>query len=685
MSKRPPTPRTKKRVGDWTKFLDAVAPFVTSARPLDELRAAGVQPDGVVAEALANAKPAVVLDSKVLESLQRTYGPPPTTRVRVDKILPNDPPPRASGYGGVASVDLGVFNQILSELWRVHTTPHEFSDALTDQVITLAQLKATCTGVPEDGVLGRVQISQPPVLSASVVTPLNAHLDVAFAVPVVATVPAALEGVLRLEIPLDFQIVTGRIRLSLPAIEQVSGALEVGAASTLQPRSDSALAVLESAFTKTARTALLFLRETLSFPGELDVAKKRFPNSTVDVTQFGAASVRRGATEFAIVGINVESPHDVDPSALATQAVPVSPFNVHAVVEQGFATDALAAMITSGDLAAFFNRVMDRHSPVDLADVAVTDGRVVFEEGQLRVSLDCVWVDACAFGKDLKFRATVSGTPSTENGTLSIETSEVDFDLDNTDAVLCALLGAFLGPFSIIVHVGVMAFLAAFNPSAKDLDIPVAGTADPLPGSDKVVDIELTRAVMTPGALTGDGVIRLIDDPLHTFVYLRVVSGLIRFESMPLVGATVELYELDDPPPDGDDVSIPPVGESEEFTPKFVIQRVMSYEPLPDQHLGTAITDENGEVNFVAVCNARGGIYTEFESREDVHTGEVLSSTTRKRTIGEAQPDLAVTIRSADGRVVAKRRLIAPNLAGKRLGAFDNPVVVRIKPPAEIG
>src|SRR5207249_838326 len=128
--------------------------------------------------------------------------------------------------------------------------------------------------------------------------------------------------------------------------------------------------------------------------------KSKFPNSILKVVQVGAVTVRQGGRDFAIVGLNVKHAHPVDPAALATEALPGSLLNLHTVIDQQFASDALAAVISSGDLAAFINRVLERHSaPVRLAEVRVDDGRIEFQAGQLHVALDCVVEDACEFGR----------------------------------------------------------------------------------------------------------------------------------------------------------------------------------------------------------------------------------------------------------------------------------------------
>src|SRR5262249_14792057 len=135
-------------------------------------------------------------------------------------------------------------------------------------------------------------------------------------------------------------------------------------------------------------------------------------------------------------------------SALRTGELPTGiTNNIHAIVDQEFATDALSAIITSGDLADFINRAIARHVPVvDIVPIDVNGGSVTFETGQLLVSLDGVARGACVGNKDLGFTATISGTPKIKDGKFTIETSNVDIDLDDVDAGICAVTSALLGP-----------------------------------------------------------------------------------------------------------------------------------------------------------------------------------------------------------------------------------------------
>jgi hypothetical protein len=324
---------------------------------------------------------------------------------------------------------------------------------------------------------------------------------------------------------------------------------------------------------------------------------------------------------------------------------------------------------------------MERHVATSgLIPPDVDGARAFFGSGQLHVSIDCTMKNACEFGKDLGFTATVTGTPGIANGTLHIDSSDVDIDLDNSDAFLCAILNSILGPFGTVFTIVVEAIAASYNPSSTDVDIPVSETSTPLPGSDKVVHVELTEAAMSPGLLTAEGELTLIDDPEHVFAYLRVVEKLGPVITTPVAGATVQLHELDNPPPVGDDVAVPATGVTDVFRGHIETTTTIQYEPLPDQLLGTETTDKNGEVTFVVTSNKIGGMETKTTEQSDVQTGREIFSRTEHIPIREPGPDLAVTITSPTGEVLAQRLLVGLNVATRRLGTFDHRVEVAVTP-----
>jgi hypothetical protein len=127
-------------------------------------------------------------------------------------------------------------------------------------------------------------------------------------------------------------------------------------------------------------------------------------------------------------------------------------------------------------------------------------------------------------------------------------------------------------------------------------------------------------------------------------------------------------------------VVVPKTGETDVFRGNIETTTTIQYDPQPDQLLGTERTDENGQVTFVATSNKIGGMETKTTTQTDVPTERVTSSRTEHIPIPEPGPDLAVTITSATGQVLAQRRLVGLNVATRRLGTFDHRVEVAVTP-----
>jgi hypothetical protein len=657
-------------------LIRALEPFLSEARPFEAAERSGVQLPPDLAGGAWEKQARAPLPPDLVEALAAEHGPPPPLRVSVEPRTAS--PVFASGYALVASTELSVLGEVLSELWRVETIPHELSENLT--FLTIEELEANCSNVPAGGKVGPLQLPRPPTVLASSVRPTNLHMDVAFRLPVLVEgeETAALTGVLGLEVPLDFEVASGDfVQLSLLAAEQLTGTLTIDASSPITAKSEAARATLEGSAVPRVQFAFKLRHTELRFHAAIPIQKKRYPNSVLKIVQAGAVTVRKEGRDFAIAGINIQNRRRVNNSALRDVPLPGTGLNLHSIVNQSFASDALSSIIRSGDLARFITRILARHG---LAPVVVDGGRISFGRGQLELSLDCTMKDACV-RKDLSFTASLTGTPGIANGTLTIESSDVDIDLDNSDAFLCAVVNSIFVGFGTILTIAAEAFVACYNPSASDVDIPVSETSTPLPGSDKVIHVELTEAAMRPSLLAANGRLSLIADPEHVFAYLRVVEKLGRVITVPVAGATVQLHELDNPPPSGDDVVVPKTGVTDVFRGHIETTTTIQYEPLPDQLLGTETTDENGEVTFVATSNKIGGMETKITEQADVQTNRTISSRTEHIPIREPGPDLAVTITSASGQVLAQRLLVGLNVATRRLGTFDHRVEVAVRRP----
>src|SRR5262249_7136207 len=185
------------------------------------------------------------------------------------------------------------------------------------------------------------------------------HFDINFDLPIEASVPASLKGVVHVEQPLEFDITAEpKIRLSLGAITDLVAQLEVSSDSVLQPRSDQKRVELAQKLRMALQRLLVFLfftKPVLTIPGSLSVSGS-LPNSKVRVSQVGAVSVSGGiltteigtaragtvvtappppSKDFVVVGLNVDAAQQTDSSALRTGELPTGiTNNIHAIVDQ---------------------------------------------------------------------------------------------------------------------------------------------------------------------------------------------------------------------------------------------------------------------------------------------------------------------------------------------------------------
>src|SRR5712691_11682356 len=108
-------------------------------------------------------------------------------------------------------------------------------------------------------------------------------------------------------------------------------------------------------------------------------------------------------------------------------------------------------------------------------------------------------------------------------------------------------------------------------------------------------------------------------------LFLRIIGrpglGAPIVGSGPLSGVSVQLFELDNPAPAGDDAVIPPVGETDVIVGRREITDTKTYQPLPDQSLGAKTTDAAGVVAFQMIPNRSAGVLTHTHTVEDLRDG----------------------------------------------------------------
>jgi len=197
---------------------------------------------------------------------------------------------------------------------------------------------------------------------------------------------------------------------------------------------------------------------------------------------------------------------------------------------------------------------------------------------------------------------------------------------------------------------------------------PLALTAGPLP---------IQTQFNNEGSWTITGSTSVVPS-LHVFLKIvgRSSSHVPVVGTGPLPGVAVQLFELDNPAPAGDDVVIPPVGETEQIVGFRDITDSATYAPAPDQVLGTQTTDAAGVAAFQVWPNRAGGTYTHTHTIENLRT-HTTTSTTTHRVIPERLPDYGVTVVGHSGKRLATRQLVQLNATGN-VGTAASPVVVLV-------
>lgn len=115
------------------------------------------------------------------------------------------------------------------------------------------------------------------------------------------------------------------------------------------------------------------------------------------------------------------------------------------------------------------------------------------------------------------------------------------------------------------------------------------------------------------------------------------------------------------------------------MTGKFIIQETITYGPSPDQKLATQKTDANGMVQFVVKPNSIGGYVTSSSTEKEKGAAAPISTVKTTDVVPEAKPDFGIDATGANGRALARRRLVVLNATTKQIGTQANPIVVTIQ------
>jgi hypothetical protein len=660
-----------------------------SANPLDEMQKAGLE----MAPALRRVFEGRSVKPKVAEDRLRAalsqIEHPPSIQTWIGRA--DLPALRTKSSAGLTvTFDASVVNDVAKAFFDWKTYEREVAGSLIRKVLSIADLRAFCNGVPDgDANVGDLVLRSEVRLEV----PGNGEIVVAHqsvSLRITGSQPASLDGTFSFRFPLAIDVV-GNITVGARALSELVLSLAVDASSPVQPKSASDKQQLLDRLGESLRERLDLARLKY-FVESIFPLTGRFKNTSLQVANAAGFAHIVNGRPLLTFGANLApsvaapSPADLQPPA------PIAPANVRYVVDESFATNILKAAIDSGDLENFANeKLANKVEPFGVSPIRIRGGRVRMTPGKVSLVLDGTWVDACSFGKDLKFRATADVFLRVVDGEISAQDMRLDIDLDNTDALVCMLLSALFGPFGILVNAIVLGIVAAINPTPDDKSRP-ALLEPALPGTEVRLRTEVTAIEMLDGQVVAHGTAHVVPNETDWFVYLQINEGLqpaFAFPSRlagtfapnvggsaPLPGAKVALLELDNPAPAGDDVAIPNLEEDVRFTGKFLITTVRSYAPRADQFLAEATSDAHGRVRFRVLPNGIGGQLTETKIREALTGGEVLSQVTTRRLIRESAPDFAVSVAAADGTIMATRLLTQRNASGRHAGTLEEPLVV---------
>jgi hypothetical protein len=689
---------TRTRVSKLEELAPHLGELVWSNDPVGELGRRGIDLDDAISSRVAEASKRDPLGPALRARLISEFASQPPIRFRV---APQPALARtardAGGFDLAVTAWLNASDAVFDAFFAARVYPHELPGSLADGLLDLPFLRQHCNGVPADPdariatlvLLTAPRVVAPPTpgTTAAVVQP--------FRLVVGAAVPAALDAVATVRFPLTFDVsADDTLRVATgPIINETSVALEVAATSAIQPRSPADREALEADIAdKLGLVLAQFAAEELKtsalrpVPGSLTNTTIRVDSAAVHfATSGGLDRVAAGITASPVGGN--PTPHAIGSADdLAQQADPRPPANVRLAMGETFLDAVLTSAVHSGDLAKSINeKLAEALDPFKPVPIVVRSAASRLEQGLVIIGLKCVAKNACPFGVDLDFRLNLTFRTVLFEGQLRFETVDVDVDLDNTDAVVCTLLSVLLGPFAVTAYVIGLIIVAAISPSfTKTVDGFLDG--ERLPGTEVSPHVDYLQVTTQDGRLLANGVFSLVPDVVSTFVYIRVVEQVgvggpfggppgLRV-TRPVEDARVDLLELDDPAPAGDDVDIPPTDFSQETFGKFIeVTTTREYVPRRDQVLGTATTDSTGLARFAVSPNRLAGVHTTTVTRENLRTGKTTHRVTHDVVAGDA-PDLAVKVTMPNGRVALERRLLSLNLEGQRAGSPSDPIVV---------
>jgi hypothetical protein len=258
-------------------------------------------------------------------------------------------------------------------------------------------------------------------------------------------------------------------------------------------------------------------------------------------------------------------------------------------------------------------------------------------------------------------------------------------DLSNLDPVLKGVKDRVSAKVKSAISNAQSTFEKLTHPNQDDTigtDVKVIFAQDGKVGTDpfdlKTDPVTIDTAFHDEGSWTLSGRAAVLPSRQ---LFLRIIGrpglGVPIIGSGPLSGVSVQLFELDNPAPAGDDAVIPPVGETEKIVGGKEITDTTTYQPLADQALGTQTTNASGVVAFQVVPNRAAGVLTHTHTEEELRDGGKTTTRTTHTSVAEALPDFGITVVGHSGRRLAIRQLVALNASGD-VGTATSPVDVLV-------
>jgi hypothetical protein len=677
-------------ITSWEELAEHLGPAVYAAKPVEALRQSGFELDPALAAAVGSGFERGALSPEARLAAAILVGPTPPVRIRVGSAPPTPHGPalsQVSGFDLTATANLTILEAFLGAWWEARIYPQDIGPSTAARLIDVATLSNFCVGVPPNATIAALLLPAPPTVQGATHDTLSVQQAMRLQLTSGGQ-PVELVATARILLPV--QLGVGGLHIYVdnsPIAQKTSVSLAVDPASAIRPSSPANLAALEQAISTKLGKALGLLAQlnwwlpaTYQLPGVLS-------NSHVIVEAASAWLLPDRTVLGSLIAPDPieEARTPPPPNPLADQSLPATPpDDIRAVLSEQAIENFIKAGIASGDIAARINATFTGTlDPVPAPTVVVDDAHVTINSGTINVELDCRVLEVCLFDSDLGFVASVHLRPSVIGEKLYLKSDGIDLDLENVDVIVCIAENALLGRLASIVTIVSMTVAGLitidFN---KDKDAFLQGKL--LKGTEVHPRLDLHQVATTPGLVHGSGSFSLVHDDALVFVYLQVVqldpsTGIVT----ELEGVRVDLLELDQPAPPGDDFQ-PPPNVSDTFIRKHTrVRHTERYTPLPDSVLGSAITERHGLARFAIQPNDTAGVVETTDVDSDVETGEVEFESLSYEAVGPDMPDLAVTITLRDGTQPVVRQLIALNLnrATTHLGTLQDPLRVVIVQP----